>query len=36
MPQAYAAEYIRMSLMGFQDINGMVECTKVMPPLVPA
>ncbi|KAK1834586.1 heme peroxidase [Podospora conica] len=32
---AYAAEYIRMSLMGFQDINGMVECSKVMPPVLP-
>ncbi|KAK1753634.1 heme peroxidase [Echria macrotheca] len=29
--KAYAAEYIRMSLLGFQDINGMAECTKVMP-----
>jgi len=24
-----------MSLMGFNDINGMVECTKVMPPVIP-
>jgi hypothetical protein len=29
--QAYAAEYIRMSLLGFASINGMQECTKVMP-----
>jgi hypothetical protein len=29
--KAYAAEYIRMSLLGFASINGMAECTKVMP-----
>jgi len=29
--RAYAAEYIRMSLLGFNSINGMQECTKVMP-----
>ncbi|KAK4450391.1 heme peroxidase [Podospora aff. communis PSN243] len=29
--RAYAAEYIRMSLLGFASINGMFECTKVMP-----
>jgi len=29
--RAYAAEYIRMSLLGFASINGMAECTKVMP-----
>ncbi|KAK1834736.1 heme peroxidase [Podospora conica] len=33
--KAYAGEYIRMSLMGFQDINGMVECTKALPSVVP-
>ncbi|KAK5656809.1 hypothetical protein OQA88_4357 [Cercophora sp. LCS_1] len=33
--RAYAAEYIRMSLMGFNDINGMVECTKVLPSVLP-
>jgi len=32
--KAYAAEYIRMSLLGFNSINGMAECTKVMPSIL--
>jgi len=30
-PQAYAKEYIRMSLMGVKNINELRECTKALP-----
>ncbi|KAK5660603.1 hypothetical protein OQA88_13166 [Cercophora sp. LCS_1] len=29
--QAYATEYIRVSLLGVESINGMVECSQVLP-----
>ncbi|KAK3318219.1 peroxidase [Apodospora peruviana] len=29
--QAFAAEYIRMSLLGVYNLNGLTECTKVLP-----
>lgn len=28
----YAREYIRLSLLGVNNINDLVECTKVLPP----
>ncbi|KAK1997964.1 peroxidase [Colletotrichum falcatum] len=30
----YAREYIRLSLLGVNNINQLVECTKVLPPAV--
>ncbi|CCF34464.1 peroxidase [Colletotrichum higginsianum] len=34
--QAYASEYVRMSLLGVNNINDLTECTKVLPPFRPA
>jgi hypothetical protein len=28
----YAREYIRLSLLGVDNINSLTECTKVLPP----
>ncbi|KAK2017979.1 peroxidase [Colletotrichum eremochloae] len=33
--KAYAAEYVRMSLLGVNNINDLTECTKVLPPFRP-
>lgn len=30
--QDYAREYIRLSLLGVNNINQLTECTKVLPP----
>lgn len=30
--QAYAAEYVRMSLLGVYNINSLTDCTKALPP----
>jgi manganese peroxidase len=29
--QAYASEYIRLSLLGVNNINDLTECTKALP-----
>ncbi|GJC78233.1 versatile peroxidase VPL2 [Colletotrichum liriopes] len=34
--KAYSAEYVRMSLLGVNNINDLAECTKVLPPFRPA
>ncbi|RCI15086.1 hypothetical protein L249_6659 [Ophiocordyceps polyrhachis-furcata BCC 54312] len=31
---AYATAYVRMSVLGVQNINGLTECTKVLPPFI--
>ncbi|RDA84483.1 hypothetical protein CP532_0076 [Ophiocordyceps camponoti-leonardi (nom. inval.)] len=31
---AYATAYVRMSLLGVQNINTLTECTKVLPPFI--
>ncbi|KAK2000453.1 peroxidase [Colletotrichum falcatum] len=33
--KAYSAEYVRMSLLGVNNINDLTECTKVLPPFRP-
>ncbi|KAF6812359.1 ligninase h2 precursor [Colletotrichum musicola] len=30
--QAYATEYVRMSMLGVPNMNDLTECTKVLPP----
>ncbi|KAF9872415.1 peroxidase [Colletotrichum karsti] len=30
--QAYSSEYVRMSLLGVNNMNDLTECTKVLPP----
>lgn len=32
--QAYARAYIRMSLLGVNNINSLTECTKALPPFL--
>lgn len=32
--QDYAREYIRLSLLGVNNINQLVECTKALPPAI--
>ncbi|KAM4055723.1 peroxidase domain-containing protein [Hirsutella rhossiliensis] len=32
---AYSGEYVRLSLLGVNNINDMTECTKVLPPFTP-
>jgi len=32
--QDYAKEYIRLSLLGVNNINQLTECTKVLPPAI--
>ncbi|ETS83069.1 hypothetical protein PFICI_04945 [Pestalotiopsis fici W106-1] len=32
---AYARAYVRMSLLGVNNMNDMMECTKVLPPPIP-
>lgn len=36
MKQDYAKEYVRLSLLGVNNINNLKECTKVLPPAVRA
>jgi hypothetical protein len=31
VPQAYAQEYVRLSLLGVFNINQLVDCTKALP-----
>lgn len=31
MTQDYAREYVRLSLLGVNNINNLTECTKVLP-----
>ncbi|KAK1594129.1 peroxidase [Colletotrichum navitas] len=33
--KAYSVEYVRMSLLGVNNINDLTECTKVLPPFRP-
>ncbi|KAK1532858.1 peroxidase [Colletotrichum costaricense] len=33
--EAYATEYVRMSLLGVNNINDLTECTKALPPFRP-
>lgn len=32
--QDYAKEYVRLSLLGVDNINQLTECTKVLPPAI--
>ncbi|PHH87113.1 hypothetical protein CDD83_9288 [Cordyceps sp. RAO-2017] len=32
---AYSREYVRLSLLGVDNINSLTECTKVLPPFIP-
>lgn len=32
----YARAYVRLSLLGVNNINGLVECTKVLPAATPS
>ncbi|KAF4582808.1 peroxidase [Ophiocordyceps camponoti-floridani] len=33
--KAYAAEYVRVSMLGVNNMNNLTECTGVLPPFIP-